>query len=89
MSCVDRFIVVNGVVTDFAEFVSVELRTYIIEHAVAPVLSIPVFRGTGNCFERNGSIDEFFLQFVICNFFVDRVEDVIECVFLFWFEYIG
>jgi len=78
VSCIDGFIVFKGIITDFAEFVSVEVGAQLPRCAVGPVLSVPVFQGIINCFERDGTVEEFFPLFVICDFFVNRRECVVE-----------
>ena len=78
MSYIDGFVVFKGVIADFTEFVSVKVGAQLLRCAVGPVLSVPDFWGIINCFERDGTVEEFFPQFVICNFFVDRGECIVK-----------
>jgi len=64
---------------DFSEFVSVKVGVQIIDCIVGPVLSVPVFGGAIDlCGLWDRSVREFFPLFVLCNFFVDRGEGVVE-----------
>ena len=85
----DGLVIFTGVVTDFTKFVSVEVGAPIIGCTVGPVLSVPVIGGAidlRSLWDR--SIGEFFPLFVLCDYFVDRGECVVECVLGSWLEYV-
>jgi len=71
VSCIDCFVVVKGVVADFAKFVSLKIASEVLSCAVVPVFHVPVCGFRVDCFERNGAVNEFFPQFVFCGFLVD------------------